>query len=90
MTALGALAVLAWFAARRPDGRMLAALMVGATLLVPPHLLDYDVAAEAVPLLVIAAAASRGGWLPWEKLLAGVAFVWPLVARALTQSGTAP
>jgi hypothetical protein len=84
VTALAALGVLAWFAARRPDGRMLAALMVGATLLVPPHLLDYDVAAEAVPLLVIAAAARRGGWLPWEKSAAGAAYLLPLLGRLAT------
>jgi len=86
VTAAAALAVLAWFAARRPDGRMLAALMAAATLLVPPHLLDYDLAAEAVPLLVIASAAMAGGWLAWEKTVAGAAFMLPLLGRLATDS----
>jgi hypothetical protein len=88
--ALGVVSVLAWVAWQRPGGGPEVAVMVGAAMLCTPHILDYDLAASGVALAWIASQAIQGGWLPWEKLLAGVAFLWPLVARALTQSGTAP
>ena len=84
---LVALALLAW---RRPGARAEAAAMAAAAMLCTPHILDYDLAALAVPLAWIACEAARTGWLPWEKLLAGLAFLWPLVARMATESGAAP
>jgi alpha-1,2-mannosyltransferase len=86
-TVLAALALLAW---RRPGARAEAAAMTAAAMLCTPHILDYDLAALAVPLTWIACEAARTGWLPWEKLLAGLAFLWPLVARMATDSGVAP
>ena len=84
---LGALAALAW---RKPGARAEAAAMAAAAMLCTPHILDYDLAALAVPLAWIACEAARSGWMPWEKLLAGLAFLWPLVARLATESGVAP
>jgi hypothetical protein len=75
---------------RRPGAAAEVALMAGAAMLCTPHILDYDLAAAGVPLAWMASRAMRGGWLPWEKVIAGLAFLWPLVARLLTQSGAAP
>jgi hypothetical protein len=75
---------------QRPGPQAEMALITAAAMLCTPHILDYDLAAEGVPLAWIASQALRQGWLPWEKVVAGLAFVWPLVARLATQSGTAP
>ncbi len=83
---LAALAVVAW---RRPGARAEMAAMVAGAMLCTPHILDYDLAALGVPLAWLAGCAARDGWRPWEKLVAGVAFLWPLVARLVTLEGVA-
>ena len=88
--AIVVLAVLARLAWRRPGGGAEVAAMTAAAMLCTPHILDYDLAACGVPLAWLLAQASRSGWLPWEKLAAGAAFLWPLAARLLTQSGALP
>jgi hypothetical protein len=83
-------AVTASIVRRRPGGAPETALMASASMLCTPHILDYDLAATGVPLAWIAGIALRSEWLPWEKALLGLAFLWPLAARLLTQSGMAP
>jgi hypothetical protein len=85
--ACGAMAALAW---RRPGAGAEVAAMVAACMLCSPHILDYDLAATGVALAWIATGATATWWLPWEKLGAGLVFLWPLVARQLTQTGLAP
>jgi hypothetical protein len=80
------LAAMAW---RRPGGRGEMAAMTAGAMLCTPHILDYDLAAVGVPLAWLAASAARDGWLPWEKLVAGLVFLWPLVARIVTPEGVA-
>lgn len=91
----GALAVcvatwLAVLCGRRPGAGAEMAALAAAALLCSPHVLDYDLAVTGVPLAWLARQAQAGGWLPWEKALAAFAYVWPLVARLLTQSGALP
>jgi hypothetical protein len=86
----GVVIVLAVLAKRRPGQGPEVALMAAGAMLCSPHILDYDLAVTGVPLAWIAGQACRTGWLPWEKLGAGLVFLWPLVARKLTQSGDAP
>ncbi len=88
--AVAVLAVLARLAWRRPGGGAEMAAAAAACVLCTPHVLDYDLAVTGVPLAWIAGRAVRTGWLPWEKAAAGLAFLWPLVARLATQSGAAP
>lgn len=65
----------------RPDGE--GALLIAATLLVTPFLLDYDLTLLAAPLAFLARAGVATGFRPWEKsaLLAG--FVLPAISRSL-------
>ena len=77
----GTLIVLAAVAWRRPGAQAEAAAIASAAMLCTPHILDYDLAATSVPLAWLAGRAMRFGWLPWEKTLAGLAFLWPLIAR---------
>jgi alpha-1,2-mannosyltransferase len=83
---LAVVAALAW---RRPGGGAEASLMAAGAVLCAPHVLDYDLAVTGAPLAWLA-LQSRTGWLPWEKLLMGAAFLWPLVARIATQSAGLP
>jgi hypothetical protein len=57
-----------------------AALAAGILLSVPLALL-YDLMIAAVAMLWLVRAASRDGFLPWEKLLLGFCFLVPLVCR---------
>jgi hypothetical protein len=85
--AIGVLAVLAFLTARRPGGDAEAALLAAAAVLCTPHVLDYDLAVIGAPLAWLARRAQATAWLPWEKLLAGSAFLWPLFARGATDAG---
>jgi hypothetical protein len=87
---LAAAIALAVLVRRRPGAGAEVALMASACMLGSPHILDYDLAVTGVPLAWIAGRAACTGWLAWEKLGAGVVFLWPLVARISTQSGVAP
>jgi hypothetical protein len=78
-------AVLAMVCWRRPGAGAEGAALASAAMLCTPHLLDYDLAVTGVPLAWLARQAAATGWRPWEKIIAGLAFVWPLVARAMTQ-----
>ena len=84
------LAALALIARRRPGGGAEAALVSAAAVLCTPYVLDYDLALAGAPLAWLAARAQRGGWLPWEKLLCGAAFLWPLVARQASAKAGLP
>jgi hypothetical protein len=86
----GVVAAVVALARRRPGNGAEGALMAASCMLCSPHILDYDLAVTGVPLAWIAGQACRTGWLPWERLGSGLIFLWPLVARKLTQSGDAP
>ncbi len=78
---MGALAALCW---RRPGAGGEGAALAAAALLCTPHVLDYDLAVTGVPLAWLARQAAESGWRRWEKSVAGVVFLWPLVGRSLT------
>jgi hypothetical protein len=84
---MAALARVCW---RRPGAGAEGAALASAAMLCTPHLLDYDLAATGVPLAWLARQASVTGWRPWEKVIAALAFLWPLVARVLTQQAQLP
>jgi hypothetical protein len=77
-------------ARRRPGGGAEMAALAAAAMLCTPHILDYDLAVTGVPLAWLAGRAANGGWLPYEKVGAGVVFLWPLVARAATSAWGLP
>ena len=83
----GAAVALAW---RRPGGGAEIAVLAAACMLCTPHLLDYDLAVTGVPLAWLACRAAAHGWLPYEKIGAGLAFLWPLVARMATTDWALP
>jgi hypothetical protein len=62
------------------------ALLVVATMLCTPFLLDYDFVSLALPIAWVMAQALRTGWLPWEKITLLAAYVLPLVARPVAMT----
>jgi hypothetical protein len=76
-------AILLARAARGADGAALGALLAAAATLGSPFLLDYDLAILAVPLTWALAQAQRTGFLPWEKVVLGAAFLLPVLARGV-------
>jgi len=87
---LAIVSVVAVIVRRRPGGGVEATLSATAALLCTPYILDYDLALTGVPLAWIACRAQRGGWLPWEKIICGTVFLWPLVARTAGGSTDLP
>ncbi|MCR6658384.1 MAG: DUF2029 domain-containing protein [Asticcacaulis sp.] len=67
----------------RPDCFGLSALMVSATLLMSPFMLDYDLLLSAIPLGWLVMSGLKDGFRSWEKVMALVVFVLPLFARSL-------
>ena len=66
------------------------AIMAAAAMLATPFLLDYDLMVTAVPLGWLLLTGSRGGFLPWEKMLLALLFLWPLVARMAVEATRLP
>lgn len=75
---------------RRPGGMAEVAVIAAAAMLVSPFLLDYDLVVTAVPLAWLLAAGARSGFLPWERLLLLLLFLWPLFARMAAEATRLP
>jgi alpha-1,2-mannosyltransferase len=60
-----------------------AAAIVCAGLLASPFLLDYDLTLIAIPLAWLLGEGRREGFLPFEKTIMALAFVLPLISRAV-------
>ena len=67
----------------KPNGPALGALIVSATLLVTPFLLDYDLLIAALPMGWLVMSGARSGSRPWEKLIVLLVFILPLFSRKL-------
>lgn len=85
-----AAAALVWIIRRRPRSDAHAPLIVLATLLASPFLLDYDLAILAFPLAWLAGQGLAGGFRPWEKVTLLAAYVLPITARGLAMKAHLP
>lgn len=83
LTTLAAAAAVAVVFHRRRNDRAAVAVLVAATLLASPFLLDYDLMLMAMPLAWLFAQGARDGFRPWEKSALAAAFLLPLLSRAL-------
>jgi hypothetical protein len=66
-----------------------AALTVGS-LLLTPYLVDYDLVLLALPIAWLSWDAIDSGFLPWEKSILFLAWLFPLFARALSLLASLP
>lgn len=83
---LAAATTVAVFAWRRPHSPALGPVLVAATLLIGPYLLDYDLVLAAIPLAWVFAQGRDHGFRRWEKLVILLGFVLPLVSRLAAMS----
>lgn len=60
---------------------MQGAVLVTATVLASPYLLDYDLLMLALPMAWLLSRAWVSGWLPYEKMVLMMSFLMPLLAR---------
>ena len=89
LVAISVCVLLARIAARRPGAPAEGALMVSATLVCTPFLLDYDLVCLSLPIAWIVAEAQRTEWQPWEKIVVLAAYALPLLSRSVaTMTGT--
>ncbi|MEO7552064.1 MAG: glycosyltransferase family 87 protein [Croceibacterium sp.] len=86
VVAAGVASALAWAGWRRPYTLALGAAMLAGAPLVTPFVLDYDLVLLAFPLIWLAGQTFR----PWEKLIAGLAFIIALFARSAGEHLGAP
>lgn len=80
--ALGVIGLL--YLVRQTGGALAnAAALCTSALLATPFVLDYDLTLLAVPLVWLYAETQRTGFLSWERLILGAAFLLPLLSRTL-------
>ena len=79
------LAILAGSALRRPGAAAETALLVTATMLSTPYVLDYDLVCIALPIAWVTARAQKTGWLAWEKIVLLAVYLLPLLSRFLAE-----
>ncbi|MEW5684951.1 MAG: glycosyltransferase family 87 protein [Pseudomonadota bacterium] len=87
LAAAATVAVVAW---RRPDARGLGPVLVAATLLTGPYLLDYDLVLAAIPLAWMLARGQAAGFRSWEKIVLLLAYVLPLISRITAMQAGIP
>jgi len=64
--------------------------LVTGTLMVTPYMIDYDMALLAAPIAWLACEGLRNGFLPYEKSILFLAWIFPLFARWLSLFGGLP
>jgi alpha-1,2-mannosyltransferase len=67
-----------------------AAALATGTLLVTPYLLDYDLVLLALPIAWLSWDAMHSAFLPWEKSILFLVWLFPLFARALSLLASLP
>jgi hypothetical protein len=73
---------------RRPVGMPLkGAILVTATIMTTPYVLDYDLILLAIPIGLLAVEGLRTGFLNGEKLLLFAVWLLPLVSREIGAAG---
>jgi alpha-1,2-mannosyltransferase len=67
-----------------------AAALATGTLLVTPYLLDYDLVLLALPIAWLSWDAIHSAFLPWEKSILFLLWLFPLFARPLSLLASIP
>ena len=86
LVALAAGALVGWLWWRQAPLPLAAAALVTASLLMPPHLNDHDLALLAVPIALLASDGHSRGWRPAEREILTLAWLCPLLAAPLAAS----
>jgi alpha-1,2-mannosyltransferase len=79
-----------WIWRASADRDLKAALLLAATLLASPHVLDYDLMILAPAIAFMVAAGLARGFGPYEITLLAAAWITPLLARGVAGSTGVP
>jgi hypothetical protein len=90
IVSLIALASVIWTWRKRGDHAIKAALLILATLIASPHVLDYDLMLLAPAIVLLAGAGLSRGFQPFEISLLAGAWAVPLAARAVAGATLMP
>ncbi|MGV8997674.1 MAG: glycosyltransferase family 87 protein [Parvibaculaceae bacterium] len=82
LTAAVATAFVWW---QRGADRLSFAVLIAATLLVPPYSFDYEFTILAPVLVILGSDMALRGAVRWEKVALVVFFVWPVVVAPLAE-----
>lgn len=85
---VAALTLRLWWRGAEP--RLLAAVTIAATPLLPPYFYDYDLVLTAVPIAILAADGLARGWTPGLKTVLVIAWIAPLLAAVLARFAGVP
>lgn len=80
----------AWVWRARLDHAVKAAILVIATLLASPHVLDYDLTILSVAIAFLAMTGLTRGFRPYEITLLAAAWIVPLVSRGIAGTTGVP
>lgn len=90
MASIGTGAAVLWIWSKPVRFPLKASALVIGTLLVTPYLVDYDLVLVSLPVAWLAAEGINGGFLPWEKSLLMLAWVFPIFARLVATLASTP
>ena len=83
-------AVVVWIWRQPAPFAIKGAALVTGTLMVTPYMIDYDMALLAAPIAWLTCEGLRHGFLPYEKSILFLAWIFPLFARVLSLFGGLP
>lgn len=81
LVAVAAAAAVVAVARRRGADRALGPVLIAASVVATPYILDYDLVLLAIPITWLLAQALNTRFLPGEKLAMAAAYALPLVSR---------
>ncbi len=87
---IATIAGVAWVWRSSADRDLKAALLMVATLLASPHVLDYDLTVLAPAIAFIVASSRASGFRDYEISLLAAAWLAPLLARAVAGATAVP
>jgi alpha-1,2-mannosyltransferase len=85
-----AASVVLWVWFKPAEFAVKAAALAAGTLLVTPYFIDYDLVLLALPIAWLSWDATHSHFLPWEKSILFLAWLYPLFARILSLLASLP
>jgi alpha-1,2-mannosyltransferase len=75
--AIAATGAVIWTWRQSGDLAVRATALVAGTCMISPYIFNYDATWLGVPIALLTAKALRDGWLPWEREILCVAWLYP-------------
>ncbi len=75
-----------WVWSHKVDRRLGWALLISASLLISPYMFDYDLLLLLLPVGFLAFYGLERGWMKWEREILVLAWAFPFVLGAITET----